>query len=510
VRQTRHARLTRRQVLQGAGAAAGAALIGAAGGSAIAGLGHRSRRIRGASALRAGSVRRFVTRPDLRPPAVDVAGPQAPGNVPPETEGLLFLGPGRKDGAQGGPLIVDRSGELVWFKPLSPRLWGANFGVSQLEGQPVLAWWEGTIEVPLGYGRGEAVVLDSSYRERYRIRAANGQVMDVHELQLTPEGTALFTCHPRAVAADLSGLGGPRRGRVLESMIQERDIRSGRLLLEWRSLDHVPVTDSYRSMEEPYDYLHVNSIEIAPDGHLLISGRHTWALYKLHRRTGEVIWRLGGKRSDFQLDQQARFTWQHDARQLDARTISLFENGSDGRTRSRPQSRGLVLDVDASTRRVRVRGDYRHPRALHSAAMGSVRILPTGRVLVGWGDQPYATEFDGDGDLASDTVLPRGQRSYRSLRLPWNGSPRERPAIAARRTRRTDVTTVYVSWSGATEVSSWQISAQPRGGRLTPLAIVPKRGFETPIAVATANGQVVATALDGSGRPLASSEPLRL
>jgi hypothetical protein len=169
-----------------------------------------------------------------------------------------------------------------------------------------------------------------------------------------------------------------------------------------------------------------------------------------------------------------------------------------------------VLDVDASARRVRVRGDYRHPRALHSAAMGSVRILPTGRVLVGWGDQPYATEFDGDGDLASDTVLPRGQRSYRSLRLPWNGSPRERPAIAARRTRRTDLATVYVSWSGATEVASWQISAQPRGGRLTPLAIVPKRGFETPISVATANGQVVATALDGSGRPLASSEPLRI
>ena len=193
--------------------------------------------------------------------------------------------------------------------------------------------------------------------------------------------------------------------------------------MEWRSLDHVPVTESYRSLEEPYDYLHVNSIDIADDGHLLISGRHTWALYKLHRQTGEVIWTLGGKRSDFALDAGAQFSWQHDARQLDDHTISLFENGSDGRTRTKSQSRGLVLDVDSAAVQARVRGDYRHPRKLQSAAMGSVRILPTGAVLVGWGDRPYASEFDADGEMVNDAALPRGQQSYRSLRLPWSGTP---------------------------------------------------------------------------------------
>jgi hypothetical protein len=280
--------------------------------------------------------------------------------------------------------------------------------------------------------------------------------------------------------------------------------------MEWRSLDHVPVADSYRSLEEPYDYLHVNSIDIAPDGHLLISGRHTWTLYKLHRRTGEVIWRLGGKRSDFELDADARFTWQHDARQLDARTISLFENGSDGRTKTRSQSRGLVLDVDTRGRRVRVRGDYRHPRALQSSAMGSVRILDSRTVLVGWGEQPYASEFHPDGGLASDAVLPRGQQSYRSLRLPWSGLPRERPAIAVRRPRRGAGSTVYVSWNGAADVARWQISAGPRGGRLTPVATVPRRGFETAIALDAIGAHAVATALDDSGRPLASSEAVRL
>ena len=158
------------------------------------------RSVRSEPALRPGSVRSFVSRPDLRPPAVAVAGPARP-------DGVLFLGPGWKDGAQGGPLIVDPSGEPVWFHPLPSSLWGANFGVSDLGGEPVLAWWQGTIEVPLGYGRGEAVVLDGSYREQRRIQAANGRVMDVHELQLTPEGTALFTCHPQAVTR------GPVRAR---------------------------------------------------------------------------------------------------------------------------------------------------------------------------------------------------------------------------------------------------------------------------------------------------------
>src|SRR5437764_3899005 len=121
--------------------------------------------------------------------------------------------------------------------------------------------------------------------------------------------------------------------------------------MKGRGVEHVPVTECYRPLHEPYDYLHVNSIDVAPDGHLLISGRHTWALYKLDRRTGEVIWRLGGKRSDFALEPAARFAWQHDARQLDAGTISLFENGADGRVRTKTESRGLVLGIETGDRK---------------------------------------------------------------------------------------------------------------------------------------------------------------
>jgi hypothetical protein len=69
---------------------------------------------------------------------------------------------------------------------------------------------------------------------------------------------------------------------------------------------------------------------------------------------------------------------------------------------------------------------------------------------------------------------------------------------------------VYVSWNGATGVTRWQISAVPARGRLTPVTTVPRSGFETAIPLKAGEGHVVATALDGLGRPLASSEAVRL
>jgi hypothetical protein len=493
-------RLTRRQALRSAGGAAGVAVLGTGtfGAAKLVGGGRAGR-----SPADGQAVRSFRSRPDLRPPAVSVTSASA-------GTGYLFLGPGSRGGAQGGPLIVDPRGEPVWFKPLPSTVWGANFSASEHHGRPVLAWWEGEIEVPLGYGRGEGVLLDSAYRELGRIRAARGHQMDVHELQLTPQGTALFTCYPRAAPMDLTAVGGPRNGRVLESIIQEVDLHSGRLLMEWRSLEHIAVSESYRSLEEPYDYLHVNSIDIAPDGHLLISGRHTWSLYKLNRRTGDVMWRLGGKRSDFAMGDGTQFSWQHDGRHVDSRTISVFDNGSDGPTKTESQSRGLVLNFDAGARKVCVQGAYHHPRRLRADSMGSVQALAGGHVLIGWGDRPYASELTADGGLAVDAVLPTGQQSYRSFRLPWAGAPGDGPRVTARRDGAPGTSTLYVSWNGATDVARWRVSAGPRPHALSPVATAMRTGFETAIPLGVSGGHAMVTALDALGRSLASSGTVRL
>ena len=104
---------------------------------------------------------------------------------------------------------------------------------------------------------------------------------------------------------DLSSVGGSTSGLVIDGVVQEIDIASGKVLFEWHSLDHVPLDESHQpvpaSATTPYDYFHINAVSPDEDGNLLISSRHTWTVYKLDRHSGAVIWRLGGKNSDFAL-----------------------------------------------------------------------------------------------------------------------------------------------------------------------------------------------------------------
>ena len=460
----------------------------------------------------AGGVAAFHSRPDLRPPTVAAtAAARAEGFRSPDS-GFLFLGPGPVSltgSEQYGPLIVDPAGTPVWFRPLPPGLQVCNFASARYRGRPVLVWWEGKI-LQSGYGQGEAVVLDHHYREIARVRAAGGRSIDLHALAVTAEGTALFTCYPETVEMDLSSIGAPSNSQVLESIIQEVDIASGRLLFEWRSLQHIPVSASEAPHAEPYDYLHVNSIEQLPDGNLLVSARHTWALYKLDRRTGTVIWTLGGKRSQFQMGPGAQFAWQHDARRHSENVLTVFDNGSNGSIRTERESRGLVLEVDEPRRRVTLRNAYTSPKRLLSGAMGSVQILSGDRVLVGWGVASHTTEFASDGTPLLDLALPAGMYSYRGLSIPWKGHPHHQPALAAARDRQSGASIVYVSWNGATEVAGWRVAAGSRHGQLHPLGIAQHRGFETVIPLPSQVRYASVIALDQLGRELRSSPTIEL
>jgi len=350
------------------------------------------------------------------------------------------------------------------------------------------------------------VILDSSYREVARVRAGRGRSADLHEFVLTPEGTALITCYPPTLQMDLSASGGSGPGSVLESVIQEIDVASGRVLLEWRSLEHLGLGESFGG---DYDPVHVNSIDVMSDGNLLVSARHTWALYKLERRRGRVIWRLGGKRSDFRVGSRARFSWQHDARHAAPNTITLFDDGA-GERATESQSRGVVLDVDFKRRSVRLGAAYHHPKPILASAMGSMRTLPDGNVVVDFGSAPVLTEFAADGSLISDLHLAGPQASYRGLRFPWSATPATPPAVAVIAGPSPGTCALYASWNGATSLASWQLNSGSSPGSLQPGAVTPRDGFETAIPVQAASGYASVTACDSSGRPLATSRAIEL
>jgi hypothetical protein len=406
-----------------------------------------------------------------------------------------------------GPLLVDDDGQPVWIGKVPQA--STNLRVQSFHGQPVLTWWQGQIKLPEGFGEsGEYVILDSSYHQVMTVQAKNGLAADLHEFLIAGDGTAYFTAY-NIYATDLRSVGGPASGRAVDATIQGVDLESGELVFNWSSAEHIDFSESEQTYTKDavFDPVHLNSIDITPDGKLLVSARNTWSVYKIDPASGAIIWRLGGKKTDFTLGPGARFAWQHDARTHADGTLSLFDD--EGDPPEAKQSRGLVLDVDETAMTANVKTQYTHPRqSLLTGSQGSFQILPGGNVVVGWGADPYYTEFQADGTIVLDGKFAKGS-SYRAFRFDWTGSPSDIPAVASARSA-SGGTVVYVSWNGSTETERWRLLAGRGPGGLRPAIEVPRKGFETAIAVPVGATRAAAEALDSGGTVLARSRTLAL
>ncbi len=287
---------------------------------------------------RPGQVQSFHSLPDLHPPTVTVTAKSGSAGT-----GDIFLGPSNKLG-QAGPLLLDSHGQTIWFHPLPGRTQAFDVSEQRYEGRPVLTWWQGIV-TSRGYGDGEDVIFDSSYRQIATVKAAEGYRADLHDFEITPQGTALILAY-NPVRMDLSAVGGPRDGTVLDGVVQELDIRTGLMLFEWHSLGNVALDESYAtpSKDGLFDYFHINSVALDSDGNLLVSARNTWAIYKINHQTGKIMWRLGGKRSSFEMGNGTQFAYQHDARRQPDGTITLFDNGAEPKVH--PQSRAIALKLE--------------------------------------------------------------------------------------------------------------------------------------------------------------------
>jgi hypothetical protein len=408
-------------------------------------------------------------------------------------------------------MILDDRGQVVWFRPLETMA-VAEFRAQRYGGRPVLTWWRGV--APRGVGAGHYVIVDESYNEIATLTAGNGLIGDIHEFLITPRDTALITVYERK-PWDLSPVGGPKEGEIFDGVIQELDIASGRVLFEWKASDHIGPDESTmkapRAQEgkraPPFDYFHVNSVAEDLDGNLIVSARHTNGVYKISKEDGRVLWRLGGKRSDFALGPETRFALQHDARRQPDGALTLFDNGA---KKEGARSRVLVLRLDEDARRATLERTYEHPEGLFAETQANAQFLPNGHVLVGWGQAPHVSEFDRGGEVLFDLRFGgEGADSYRAYRAEWTGRPADDPALAATRPKDGQVT-AYASWNGATEVAQWQLVAGPDPERLQQVATVPKAGFETALTAQTAEPFVRVRALDADGSVLGTSRAVSL
>jgi hypothetical protein len=408
-------------------------------------------------------------------------------------------------------MILDDHANPVWFAPTE----GA-FDLQQetYQGKPVLVWFGGKAV-------GEIVIYDEHYHRIAAVTARSPWMTDLHDAWITGGDIWITVIRP-VKDQNLAPYGGARKGTVLDVGLQEFQVSTGRLIRTWDALNpggkpNVPLSASKERVTKGspkpggrgpiWDAYHLNSVQALPDGDLLVSMRNTWSVYLIDPVNDKVLWTLGGKDSTFKLGSGASFAWQHDARLVDASPggqgrdleLTLFNDNNGGR--GRKPSAGLVLSLNTKTKRAKLLMAYRHHPPLSAQVLGSMQLLPNGNALVGWGSEPYFSEYSPSGEELLDARWPGGGGSYRTLFTDtWVGQPDYPPSGAVRGD------TLYASWNGATQVVRWEVLAGPSSSSLKVVATSPRTGFETTIKLTKNYGAYEVRALSSKGEVLGTSK----
>ena len=370
--------------------------------------------------------------------------------------------------------------------------------------------------------------MDNTYTIQHEISAPGFKFGDMHEFQITGNDTALLTVY-NPTPMDLSSIGGSKDGYILDGIFQEIDVESNTVLFQWNSSSHIPLDASDKSFkgcsndpkkaflgcgnaeESAFDYYHINSVQKDSFGNYLVSGRHTSSLTYIDGQSGQVIWHMGGRLNEFQYlpkGTENLFSWQHHARIYNNSIITLLDNNAVSYNDARTESRALRLEVDLESKTASVQQIFKHPKKPMAFSQGNAQLLEdSGNLLVGWGNCAAFTEFSPEGDVLCDARFAPAAffsfqplSSYRAFHGTWVGKPKDTPNLVATKGK------LFVSWNGATEVSTWRVEGSLDGDRFAKVLDVPKTGFETQIDEMLGKYKSVrVVALDKAGDVLGSS-----
>jgi hypothetical protein len=445
----------------------------------------------------------YVSRPDLKPAALTVDKVPTKAAAP----GSLFLAP-QAGPVNNGPELLGPYGGLVWFDPVPKGSYVTDFRPQTYQGKPVLTWWQGSVNES-GVGHGVDEIFSSSYRPVATLKTANGVDADLHEFLLTPQGTAWRTAYNPVVWNSSAIKHGSKQEIVFDAIAQEIDVKTGLVLYQWDSLDHVGLAASYspvaRQKGVPWDYFHINSIEPEADGNVLISARNTSQIYDVSSADGSIKWSVGGKQPSFRMGAGTRFYFQHDARLHDGDILTLFDDA--GQPFKEKQSRALTLKLDGRSNSATLVSQFFHTPALKAPAEGNSQLLPNGDQLVSWGQAPFITEFNPKGQEVFDMHFNAVNATYRAYRSAWTGTPTTLPALVAKTSR--GKTTVWASWNGSTALSKWRVLGGSSAKRLKSVGGGAKRSFETSFKLGGSYAYVAVQALDNHGKVLRTSKAIK-
>ncbi|KAL9004590.1 MAG: hypothetical protein Q9188_002599 [Gyalolechia gomerana] len=356
------------------------------------------------------------------------------------TPGSIYLAPNTVPGA--GPYVFDLAGNTLFsgVGHISP---GSIYDFRPCTYNKTVHFclWQGT--VALGYGNGSALVLNQYFLIEKAVSGVDYHEFDIKQSLDTTTGRvediALLTTYT-PVRRDLSDYGissDNDQGWVIDCHMRSVDLSSGKVLFDWSSLDHVPLNESLvlptggingLSQQFAWDYFHLSSIARLESGDYLVSSRHTSTIYRVSGKDGSIVWRLGGKASNFKL-KGFTFSSQHDVRVLKDKggvlTLSLFDNAYNTFTDPQGESSGKIIELNTARKTARLLQQYNPPQSgFQSGDGGSVQVLPTGNVFIGWGSLPYVTEHTADGQLVYSAffgAIGSSASSYRAFKAPFTG-----------------------------------------------------------------------------------------
>ena len=451
----------------------------------------------------------FKTEPTFSPPVLQInktGEPVAPG--------YLFFAPDGRPPLQVSPLIMGNEGQLVWNGPSTHAF---NFGMQQYKGKSVLVYWNGTVfSEPVGRGNGVIHLMDNTYNVIANVTlpgvfneltpgATFPSNVDLHEANITPQGTLLVTAN-NVTTTNLTSVGGPAVGWVVDSLFYEIDIATNEVIFEWSALDHlkaIPLNSTRyplgfagftgANQTLAWGYSHINAVDKLGDGYIA-SFRYLCALIAFDKK-GDILFKLNGYNGgDFKQGPDTDFCFQHDVRTISytagkSLNLSIHDNANspvNANTSTTPTS-GLELSLNLTKKTVSKIARYKNPKnPIYSTAQGNFqRILSTslGNIFMGHGFTPIFEEFTKSGKIAQTTqfesLAPGSGLSYRAFHQPWTGCPTTPPSIFADNENGTAV--VYASWNGATEYEEWVVYAGTSNATVSEVGIFAKTGFETRI-----------------------------
>jgi len=468
----------------------------------------------------------FKTRPDIQAPKFNVRVYDTEALSP----GYWFVAPyedlDRLERGKPyiGPYIYDGDGNLVWSgTPMFDRFKVWDFRVAQFGGVDMLTG--------ISHRDNAGIVIDSGYEFVKSVPwSETWGGSNMHEFNVLEDGkrVLVFTKEDDKKASIEQSATVEYQGQcsIMDQGFKELDITVDppRTLFEWIGSEHIALNETTVRegkvedfCQHDWDIHHFNSLEKFENGDYLLSSRHTDTIFRISHVDGSIVWRLGGTHSNFTLSESARFSRQHHARILEQSStsiiMSIFDNaaGTDkGNTPTHDFSRALVLSLDLQKMHVELLVPMDHPNNGLSTTRGSHQVLPNGNHFVGWSERVRLTEHDSVGRLLLHANMKVETGTYRSYKFPWVGQPKTPPnvysaAFLAGADRLT--TMVYVSWNGATEVTSWRLyESDILGQDLRLLNETSRRGFETDITHDGMAEFVTVEALDAQKQAIGRSE----